>query len=693
MQELVRIRQAQFTPEQEEVFSLVIGAIQQKKPLQLFLDARGGCGKTFLLNAILAAVRTLNPQGCIALATGTTGIAANLLLLGRTFHSRFKAPLTPTENQVFPITGQSVLTKLLQMAKLIIVDEATMLHKVHLENLDLTLRDLLMVNEPFAGKVIILSGDWRQTLPVVKSASRAQIVNICLNRSHLWDKFTIRTLSVNMRVQATGDTDLEAFDKWCLNLGNGNIPICKSEDVIKLPEDLCIRIGEKTTDQSVTMSGFCEMIYPNIEINSGNSNWLEGRAILAPTNRMVDRINQEVIKKMPGEPIVLLSSDDLDNPEDAFRFNTEYLNTLSPMGLPEHRLYLKTGIVLMLLRNLNPSQGLCNGTRLILQRVENRVVLHCTICGDINRRIVKIPRVTLRPREGEFAFEWSRRQFPVRPAFSFTINKAQGQTLRQVGVWLMDPVFTHGQVLLILFKNYFIMVIQAYVAASRVGSHTSIKFALPYKQREEPTTRNVVFKEVLEGTLNQLQPNSQHVASEQTCEVNFPDHDHFPGDLDDRETVDDIDCSNDLENESPVMKSKYKAPNPTHKRSCSPAKNVDPEPETTPRLPVVSAKPQCDYEMIRLKNIQEREELWNSLNQIELDIIHAGGEVDWAHLLKRYQKNKNRELEFKKEVIKFISTQKQGSVGTNVFKLEDLKTYIFSKNSSFSQVILLCNYI
>ena len=45
------------------------------------------------------------------------------------------------------------------------------------------------------------------------------------------------------------------------------------------------------------------------------------------------------------------------------------------------------------------------------------------------------------------------------------------------------------------------------------------------------------------------------------------------------------------------------------------------------------------------------------------------------------------------EVIKFISTQKQGSGGINVFKLEDLNTYIFSKNSTFSQVILLCNYI
>ena len=161
MRELVRVRRAQFTPEQEEVFSLVIGAVQHELPLQLFLDARGGCGKTFVLNAILAAVRTLQPQGCVALATGTTGIAANLLLLGRTFHSRFKAPLTPVDNQVFPITGQSVLTKLLRMSQLLMVDESTMLHKFHLENLDLTLRDVLVDNRPFAGKVAIFSGDWR----------------------------------------------------------------------------------------------------------------------------------------------------------------------------------------------------------------------------------------------------------------------------------------------------------------------------------------------------------------------------------------------------------------------------------------------------------------------------------------------------------------------------------------------------
>ena len=161
MNELVRVRRAQFTPEQEEVFCLVIGAVQNQLELQLFLDAKGGCGKTYLLNAILAAVRSLATNGCVALAMATTGIAANLLLLGRTFHSRMKAPLTPSANQFFPITGQSVLTKLLRMSKLLLIDEATMLNKLHMEALDRTLRDLLGDDRPFAGKPFIMSGDFR----------------------------------------------------------------------------------------------------------------------------------------------------------------------------------------------------------------------------------------------------------------------------------------------------------------------------------------------------------------------------------------------------------------------------------------------------------------------------------------------------------------------------------------------------
>jgi len=108
-------------------------AVKQETPFLAFLDARGGCGKTFLLNAILAAVRSMHQEGCVALAMGSTGIAANLLELGRTFHSRLKAPLSPTENSTLQMFAQSGLAKLIRMSKLILIDESTMLDRYQLE--------------------------------------------------------------------------------------------------------------------------------------------------------------------------------------------------------------------------------------------------------------------------------------------------------------------------------------------------------------------------------------------------------------------------------------------------------------------------------------------------------------------------------------------------------------------------------
>ena len=58
-------------------------------------------------------------------------------------------------------------------------------------------------------------------------------------------------------------------------------------------------------------------------------------------------------------------------------------------------------------------------------------------------RVVLLPRIDLYPEPGVYPFEWCRRQFPVRPAFAMTINKAQGQTLTRVGVYLERPCFSH----------------------------------------------------------------------------------------------------------------------------------------------------------------------------------------------------------------------------------------------------------
>jgi hypothetical protein len=82
-------------------------------------------------------------------------------------------------------------------------------------------------------------------------------------------------------------------------------------------------------------------------------------------------------------------------------------------------------MTLMLLRNLNPKRELCNGTRMTFDRVLQNKILECTVSSAAGRRKVFIPRITLRPKPGQYPVDWSRRQFPVAPAASFTINKSQ----------------------------------------------------------------------------------------------------------------------------------------------------------------------------------------------------------------------------------------------------------------------------
>ena len=499
LKELSSERYVKFTEEQRQVFDTILNAVKSNLPLQVFINARGGCGKTYVMNAVLAAVRSLEPGGCVALAMATTGIAANLLTLGRTFHSRLKAPLTPTEESVFSIKGQSTLADLIRMSKLLMIDEATMLHRYQLEALDRTLRDVMKDERLFGGKTIVLSGDFRQCLPVVPGASRAGTVDTCVNRSVLWRYFMELKLTENMRVRASGDISLEEFDRWLLSLGDGTAPVVNDTDMIELPDDLCSVIDKD--DEKKSMKEFCSEIFPNLDRNIGDETWLEGRAILSPTNREVDKINELMVDKMSGELLTLHSSDSLDNNRDAYRYNVEYINTLNPSGLPASRLTLKPGMPVMLMRNLNPTQGLCNGTRLVFKYMISHRLLVCRTVGlDVNRDVY-IPRITLRPKERQYPFEWSRRQFPIRAAFSITINKAQGQTMKMVGVWLPDPVFSHGQL---------------YVGSGRVGAPQRLRFAVKKDAGSRNCTRNVVYREVLNLT-DEVPRQASYVTDEVSC--------------------------------------------------------------------------------------------------------------------------------------------------------------------------------
>ena len=492
LKQLLQERISKFTQSQSDVFKTAMEAVENKTFLCLFIDARGGTGKTFVMNTILSAVRIKDEinGGSIALAVGTTGIAANLLHLGRTFHSRFKAPLDPHEDSLLSINVQSSLAELIRMSKIIVLDEAPMLHKYYLEALDRSLQDIEGNNTPFGGKILVLSGDFRQTLAVIKNASSAEVVDAALNKSYLWKHFKVMQLKENMRVKASGNSILEGFDKWTLSIGNGEAPTVENSDMIEIPEDMRLKIEEKSAknpdSETKAIQALTDHVYPNLKTDIFIPGWMDGRAILAPTNKQVDLINNLIMDSFPGQPSILTSSDELSNADDLSRFNIEYLNSLSPSGLPVHRLFLKPGMPIMLLRNLNPKMGLCNGTRLIFHKIHSNHLLECSIAGgEFNKRKVLIPRITLRPRDREFTFEWSRRQFPVRVCFAMTINKSQGQTLQNVGIWLNDSCFAHGQL---------------YVAVSRVGCPSKIKFAIRRCHGfPEGATRNVVYKDVFKN--------------------------------------------------------------------------------------------------------------------------------------------------------------------------------------------------
>uniref|UniRef100_A0A0L8IGX7 DNA helicase Pif1-like 2B domain-containing protein n=1 Tax=Octopus bimaculoides TaxID=37653 RepID=A0A0L8IGX7_OCTBM len=113
--------------------------------------------------------------------------------------------------------------------------------------------------------------------------------------------------------------------------------------------------------------------------------------------------------------------------------------------MPLHRLNLKVGAIVILLRNLSIGERLCNGTRMEVQRLHEHCVEASLVTGSNRGRTVRIPRIKLSLSDANIAFTLNRLQFPIRLAYSMTINKAQGQTFEKVGIHLPQPVFSHGQ--------------------------------------------------------------------------------------------------------------------------------------------------------------------------------------------------------------------------------------------------------
>ncbi|GKA57730.1 DNA helicase [Tanacetum coccineum] len=443
--------------DQRLIFDDITHAARCNVQKLIFVYGHGGTGKTFLWKAVTSVLRS---EDKIVLTVAASGIAALLLPSGRTAHSRFQIPLNLEDESICRIKKNSQLADLLRQTHLIIWDEAPMNDRRCFEALDRSLKDIC--NKPnsfFGGKSVMLGGDFRQTLPVKKNASKPEILDASITSSYLWPKFKVYTLMENMRLHQPETTDAERiriqnFSNWLLDIGNGTIGEPDETDIhntfaIQIPTELCI------PDSSTALANM---------------------------------INAEILALVNHESHVYLSFDEAvphgnDGGETELLYPPEYLNSLNFAGFPPHRLEIKIGSPIILLRNLNISGGLCNGTRLIVTQLLSKVIEARIITGTRISEKVFLPRIPLINRDLQLPFIFKRKQFPVKLCYAMTINKSQGQSLERIGIFLPQPIFAHGQL---------------YVALSRATSPGGLKILIKQSADDRKNmTKNIVYKDFL----------------------------------------------------------------------------------------------------------------------------------------------------------------------------------------------------
>jgi len=154
-----------------------------------------------------------------------------------------------------------------------------------------------------------------------------------------------------------------------------------------------------------TMDKLVHSVFPDLT----DERLFANRAILAPRNQDADEVNAFVVDQGEGD-VQQYKSKSIDSVsvDDGTLYPTEYLNSLSPSGLPLHLLKLKVGSPIITLRNLNSDDGLCNGTRMTCRAFARHVIDAEIVSGTYTDRRVFILRIELTPSGAGLPFTLRR---------------------------------------------------------------------------------------------------------------------------------------------------------------------------------------------------------------------------------------------------------------------------------------------
>lgn len=326
---------------------------------------------------------------------------------------------------------------------------------------------------PFGGKVVILLGDFCQTCPVIPRGTKADVLNACISRCHLWVLFHIARLLTPIR-----NADDPDFASFVDAIGDGAGP----------------RVNLSLLTHTTEIDDVINFVYGEGILNDPAT--CIQRCILAPTNAQVDLYNQNVLSLLTSPPHQYYAADSLEEHTDVAEAmdiedgtnNTlpnpdailDYVRHRRPNGMPDYNLTVKIGGVYRLLRNLSIDLGLVKNARVIVIATGFKLItVRLLQEAQINPGDILLPRIVFKDRLLS-GHTLCRRQFPIAPAYASTFHSCQGLTLDRVGVDLTQEVFTHGQL---------------YTALSRIRHRTNAIVRFP--PSNDQLTANVTYKELL----------------------------------------------------------------------------------------------------------------------------------------------------------------------------------------------------
>ena len=297
---------ALFSQEQHAAAALIMNAIEAGAGGVFYIQASGGCGKSFWANGVCAALRA---QGLQPIVAAASALAATVLNNGRTAHATFGIPIDINETSWCHADATAREDIIRSCA--VFWDECSMVHKDAANCVERSLRDWVKTSQLFGGKVMVFMGDFRQLLPVVKGGSgdTATLMN-----ADWWPHVQVEHFTRNFR------SDVPEYCTMLEQVGMGEL------DSVSIPSD------HVTSDQDA----FCARVF-------GGNYSTPKRHVVCLTLDDAASINSHVISLLPGRLELAVASDVKINCKDPELYNDEFVQSLHFAGTPPAVLELKIG--------------------------------------------------------------------------------------------------------------------------------------------------------------------------------------------------------------------------------------------------------------------------------------------------------------------------------------------------------------